>query len=276
VAAEAVGEGLEQGRAALLARDPNVLGHRLPHGEDVHAVDPDARHAESLGLAREVGDRGVALDRCPHSVEVVLDQEDDRELPERGQIHRLAEVPRVGGAVAEHADRDRVLALVVGGERQADRERDVATDHSVAAHEAALEVEHVHRAAAPAAASVHPPEELGHHGIRIGASRDRVAVGAVGADQVVLVAHHRGRPDDRRLLADPQVQEAAGLRPLVLAPGLLLEAADQRHQFEKLPAGLLVRKLGALLTAPVANGGSGLLDLGSPLLLSPLRHLPPR
>ena len=63
----------------------------------------------------------------------------------------------------------------------------------------------------------------------LGAAGDRVAVGAVGADQVVVLAHHRGGADDRRLLADRQVQEAAGLGPLVLAPRLLLEAADQRH-----------------------------------------------
>src|SRR4051812_49572960 len=61
-------------------------------------------------------------------------------------------------------------------------------------------------------------------------SRDRVPVGAVGADQEVVLPHHRGRADDRRLLADRQMEEAACLRALVLAPGLLLEAANQRHQ----------------------------------------------
>ena len=70
----------------------------------------------------------------------------------------------------------------------------------------------------PPRGAVDAAEELGHHALRVGAARDRVAVRAVGADQVVVVAHHRGGADDRRLLADREVQEAAGLGLLVLSP----------------------------------------------------------
>src|SRR4029450_7214890 len=56
----------------------------------------------------------------------------------------------------------------------------------------------------------------------------------VGADQVVVVAHHRGGADDRRLLADREMQEAAGLGLLVLPSRLLLEAANQHHLREQL------------------------------------------
>ena len=244
VAAVAVGEGLQQGRPALLAGEPDPLGDGLAHREHVHAVDPLAGDAVALGLLREVGLGRVALDRGAHPVEVVLDQEDDRQAPERRQVHRLAEVAGVGGAVAEHADGDRVLALVVGGEGEAGGDRQVAADDPVAAHEAVLAVEDVHRAAAAAAGAVDAAEELRHHPLGVGAAGDRVAVGAVGADQVVLVAHHRGGADDRRLLADRQVQEAAGFGPLVLAPGLLLEAADQRHPREQLVTGGGVGQVG--------------------------------
>ena len=134
--------------------------------------------------------------------------------------------------------------LVVGGEREAGGDRQVAADDPVAAHEAALAVEDVHRAAAAAAGPVDPAEELGHHALGVGAAGDRVAVGAVGADQVVLVAHHRGGADDRRLLADREVEEAARLGPLVLAPRLLLEAADQRHPREQLVTGGGVGQIG--------------------------------
>ena len=236
VAAVAVGEGLQQGRLALLAGEPDPLGDRLAHRHHVHAVDPLARDAVALRLLGEVGLGRVALDRGAHPVEVVLDQEEDRQAPERRQVHRLAEVAGVGGAVAEHADGDRVFALVLGGERQPRGDRQVAADDPVAAHEAVLGVEDVHRAAAAAAGAVDPAEELRHHPLGLGAAGDRVAVGAVGADQVVLLAHHRGGADDRRLLADRQVQEAPRLRPLVLPPGLLLEAPDQRHPREQLVA----------------------------------------
>src|SRR4029450_10195017 len=89
---------------------------------------------------------------------------------------------------------------------------------------------------------------------RAGAASDRVAMGAVGADQVVLGTHHRGRADDRGLLADREGQETAGLRALVLAPGLLLEAADQRHRREQLPAGVGIGD--TTLAAAVAGRGA--------------------
>ena len=242
MAAEPVGERLDERRLAVLARPADVLRDDLADGEDVHPVHSDARHAQSLRLAREVGHGGVALDRRPHSVEVVLDQEDDRQLPQRGEVHRLAEVAAVRRAVPEHADGDRILALVLGGESQARRDREVAADDAIAAHEAALGVEDVHRPAAAARAAVLAAEELGHHVLRVGAAGDRVTVGAVSADQVVVGPHHRRRADDRRLLPDRQVQEAAGLRLLVLAARLLLEAANERHGLEQLAAGVRVGK----------------------------------
>ena len=234
MAAEAVGERLDHRRPALLARDADVLGDDLAHGDHVHAVGADPGHAHALGLLREIGDGGVALDRGSHPVEVVLEDEDDRQAPERGQVHRLAEVAGVRGAVAEHADGDVVGSLVVAREREPRRERQVAADDPVAAHEPVLGVEDVHRAAAAAGGAVDAAEELGHHVLGLGAAGDRVAVGAVGADQVVRRLHRRGRADDRRLLADREVKEAAGLGALVLATGLLLEAADQRHRLEQL------------------------------------------
>ena len=61
---------------------------------------------------------------------------------------RLAERALVGRAVAEHAERRVLGAQVVGGQAEAGGDRQVAADDPVAAHEALLEVEHVHRAAA--------------------------------------------------------------------------------------------------------------------------------
>ena len=50
VPAEAVREGLDQGRLTLLPGDPDVLGHRLAHREDVHPVGSHAGDAQALGL----------------------------------------------------------------------------------------------------------------------------------------------------------------------------------------------------------------------------------
>ena len=261
VAAVAIGERLDERRPPVAAGDLEVVGDALADRDDVLAVDPLAGDAEPLGLVREVGDRGVTLDRGAHPVEVVLDEEDDRQAPERRQVHRLAEVAGVRGSVAEHADGDVVGALVVGGEREAGGDREVAADDPVAAHEATVAVEDVHRPAAAAGGAVLAAEQLRHHVLRVGPARNRVSVGAVGADQVVVGGHHRRRPDDRRLLADREVEEAAGLGPLVLTTRLLLEAADQRHLPEQLPRRLAIGKLAAPRAVQDARRGPDLARL---------------
>ncbi len=123
--------------------------------------------------------------RGAHAELVVGDHEHHRQLPQRREVERLAERALVGGAVAERAQRDLVGALVVARQRDAGGDRQVAADDPVAAHEAAREVEHVHRAAAPARAAVDAPEQLGHHVLGRRAAHERVAVRAVGGDQVV-------------------------------------------------------------------------------------------
>ena len=72
---------------------------------------------------------------------------------------------------------------------------------------------------------------------------ERVAVRAVGRDQVVLVAHRADGADDRRLLADREVQEAADLRLRVHLARALLEAADEHHRLEPLARGVALGQL---------------------------------
>ena len=201
----------------------------VPDLEQAHAVDPFAVDPVAGRLPGKVGDGRVALQRGAHAVEVVLDQKENRQAPERGEIHRLAEVAGVRGTVTEHADRDAVFLPVLRGEGQPGGERQVAADDSVAAHEAALGVEDVHRTTPAATGACFLAEQLGHDLVCRGTPGQGVAVGAVGTDQVVVLAHHRGGAHDRRFLADRQVEETAGLCALVLTPGFLLEAPDQAH-----------------------------------------------
>jgi hypothetical protein len=150
VAAEAVGERLDEDGTALLPGLADRLAHHVVGVHDVHPVAAHAGHAEALAPAVELGHGGVPRQRGAHAELVVGDHEDDRKLPEGGEVERLAEGALVGGAVAEHADGDLVEAAVVRGQRHARRQGQVAADDPVAAHEAVLEVEHVHRAAASA------------------------------------------------------------------------------------------------------------------------------
>src|SRR5262249_48594367 len=62
-------------------------------------------------------------------------------------------------------------------------------------------------------------------------------------DQIVAVAHGAHRADDRRLLADREVQEAADLRLCVHLARTLLEAADECHRLEPLDRYIGIRQL---------------------------------
>ena len=102
----------------------------------------------------------------------------------------------------------------------------------------------MHRASAPVRAAVDAPEQLGHHVLRGRPAHERVAVRAVCRDQVVAVAQRAGAADDRRLLADRQVQEAADLGSRVHLARALLEAPDERHRREPLARDVRLGKVG--------------------------------
>ncbi len=202
VTAEAVGDGLDEHRAALLAHLAQRLGDHRVGVEHVHPVAAHPGHPEALALALQVGDGGVAPQRGAHPELVVGDHEHHRQAPQRGEVERLAEGALVGGAVAERAERDVVFASVVARQRDARRDRQVAADDSVAAHEAALEIKHVHRAAPSAGAAIDAPEQLRHHVSRWRSAHDRMAVRSVGRDQIVAPAQRPRGADDCGLLAD--------------------------------------------------------------------------
>ena len=111
----------------------------------------------------------------------------------------------------------------------------------------------------PCETPVVAPEQLGHDVVGVRAARERVAVRAVGRDQVVPVAHRAHRADDRRLLADREVQEAADLGLGVHLARALLEAADEHHRLEPLARVVTSRQrpgsAGALLLPHVGHRG---------------------
>ncbi len=81
MAAIAVGERLENDRPALAGVGDRLIA-RGAHGEHVHAVDLLARDAIGLAAPVELGAAcRRALDRGAHTVLVVLDDVDDRQVP---------------------------------------------------------------------------------------------------------------------------------------------------------------------------------------------------
>ena len=132
-------------------------------------------------------------------------------------------------AVAEEHERDALLLLVLDGEADARRHDELAADDGLAAEQVVLVAPHVHRAALALADAGGLAEQFGHHGLRLHALEDGVAVLAVGAEDVVFGLERGEGADAVGLLADVEVEEAADLAEGIFLGGLLLEAAQQHH-----------------------------------------------
>ncbi len=132
-------------------------------------------------------------------------------------------------AVAEEAGGQRLPALQLVAQRDADGERQAAADDRVAAIEPRRAVEDVHRAAAAAAAAFQLAEHLGHQPVHADAAGDRLAVLAVGRDDGVIGAERFHHADRHRLLAVIQMQKAEDLLRLVQLDAFRLEMPDADH-----------------------------------------------
>jgi hypothetical protein len=114
-------------------------------------------------------------------------------------------------------------------EREPACDRQSAADNCVAAHEAEVLVEEMHRAAAAVRDAGGLAEQLSHHDSRISALGEAVAVLAIGRDDVVPVGQRVDRADGDRLLAGIEMTEAGNFAAAVHLGGFLLEAADEGH-----------------------------------------------
>jgi hypothetical protein len=205
------------------------LPERLTDGEQIHAVHVAA--GDSVGAAPliEVLHRGGPGDRGSHAVAVVLDDEDDRESPQRAHVEGFVERPLVDRAVAEEAERDLVRLAHADRVAHARRDRQVPADDAVSAEVAGRDVVEVHAPALAAADAVDLAAQLGHERSRVGAAGESISVVTVGGDEVVVGPQQAHRPHRHRLLPDVQVEKAADLALHVELGTPLLEPPDEEH-----------------------------------------------
>jgi hypothetical protein len=136
--------------------------------------------------------------------------------------------------IAEEADGDPVGLLVAEGERRTGGERQMSADDPVAAVEATLGVEEVHRAPLPFRDPGPLAEQLGHHRARITAEHQHVRMVAIsGVDDVVGAEGGEDSGDDG-LLSCVDVEVTADLSAAELPLGRLFEPPDQQHLPEQI------------------------------------------
>jgi hypothetical protein len=198
-------------------------------GEEVEAVHRHAGHAEAGGAVGDVvaGHRPVRGGSL--GIAVVLGDEDARQVPYRGQVHRLEHRALVGAAVAEEGHRHAPAALELGSQRGTGGERRAGTDDTVGAEHALLQVGDVHGAALALADAGLLAIDLGHHPVYVHTLGDAVAMAAVGGGDAILVGEVRHDAGGGCLLAGIEVDESGDLAGGELHVEPFFEGTDGAH-----------------------------------------------
>ena len=201
----------------------SATSRRASHREDVHAVDLEARDAMRLAapVQQRLGRR--ALDRRAHRILVVLDRVDDRQVPQLGHVEGFVDLALVDRAVAKIGKAHAAILGIFVLEGEARPERHLRADDAVAAVEAVIDAEHVHRPALAFRDAGSAARQLGHDHLGIDAVGEHVAVIAIAGDDAVLADRHRrlqpdARPPPDRCTGGRSRRSARGRRAAPRAP----------------------------------------------------------
>ena len=164
VAAEAVGQRVEQHRALALLEDFELALHRVDHSQRVEAVDALGVHLGGGNAGANAGQHvirhGLALGLAAHAVAVVEDVEQNRhaallavlrpqrvELIHAGEVQRFPHGAAAQRAIADVADDEAVFVVDLLIQRSAGRDGRGAADDGVVRIHAEGQEERVHGAA---------------------------------------------------------------------------------------------------------------------------------
>ena len=139
------------------------------------------------------------------------------------------ELAFVDGAIAEEAHHSAIAASLFDGESEACRDRKLAADDSMAAHEVTVDIKDVHRSAFASAGASCFSAQFSHCGFGVDASGQRMTVVSIVRYHVVLNIQNRDGANGHRFFADVQVQEPSDQALQVEPSGGLLEAPDHQH-----------------------------------------------
>ncbi|MNM35806.1 hypothetical protein D3C81_465070 [compost metagenome] len=157
---EPVHIGLDHGRTVAGAHVRQCLLHGQVNRQRIHAIDFPAGDIESQPACRQTRLGSGFLNRRGHRVQVVFDEETQRQFPGRRQVHGLQHGADVHRAVTEIGDRHGIgpgVPVCPGG---TGRQRHTAADDGVGAQGAGLGPLQVHRAAAAFAETLGQAEDF--------------------------------------------------------------------------------------------------------------------
>ena len=246
---EAIDVGFDQGRSSSTAHVFEGVLHGQVHSERVHAVDFPTCHAKSRaagGQSRLTGDlRDVSRD----GIQVVLDEEAQRQIPGCCEIERLQRRSDVGRAVAEIGNRDIRCVSVLVGPGGTGCEGNTTADDRIGTDGAGFLPLQVHRATASVAETPVEPADLGHGGEQhvtdvrgeifpridaVGSNvsqdlGDELMMAAMGAIDGVCTRQRQHRPNRTALLTDAGMSGAVDVALSSQFERRLFEGPDENE-----------------------------------------------
>ncbi len=156
--------------------------------------------------------RVLLVRRRRKAVLVVLDQEEDRELPDRGQVEGLVEVALAGGPVAGEGRRHPAVAPKLRGQGHPAGHRQHGPEVADHPHDALLEVTEVEGPVAPLGEAALPAQELAEEAGKVEIPSGEDPEVAVHREDEVAGPQGGDDPGGDGLLADPG--EPLGQAPL--------------------------------------------------------------
>ena len=215
-------------RAGTVGRD----ARDLEHGLDVVAVDAHPR--EPVGLRASHGiDGELELGGRRVGKLIVLEDEDDRQAMDGGEVHRLVPLPVRRGALAEECHRHPRLRSHLEGQRDARRDQGHVrqhADHPDAAEGTVSEVHVAVPAAGDAALAAHVVSQVS---VRCHPPNEMSPEIAVQDARPIPGPEGESGADTDRLLASPVVEGAGHLALLVEGQPSLFGEPLHQHVAEE-------------------------------------------
>ena len=230
VRAGAIGEALNQGRAAAATGPFDGLGRGVVHGQHVVAINRNAGQTVAFGPRGDGRIAGRISEGNFGGKLIVFADEQHRQLPDRGHVQPLVKGAVVHRPVAEKRDRDVVGLVQPKAIARAGGLQDAGANDAAGAHHSHLGREQMHAAAAAARAAGGTTVQLGDQLQRRHALGQSVAVAAMRAENHILMPQMGAHAGRDRFLPDVGMAGAVDQPALMRADQQLLAAADKRHR----------------------------------------------
>src|SRR5262245_9819455 len=140
-------------------------------------------------------------------VAIILANEKRWQFPQRREVQGLVEYARAGGSVAEKDHADVLFAPGLGSPGCTRSEREVAAYNASGSEHAFRCVDEMHRAAAAAADTAVPSQNLRERRLDIGALSEHVTVAAMARKENVLRTEMRANAYSNRFLPGRQMRK---------------------------------------------------------------------